>query len=59
METVVRRRAQSVLGRDMGRGGALKSAAGGAESLLSGALAMGLAYINRVKSTLGPAQRIW
>jgi len=40
----------------MGRGGA---AGGRSESLLSGALAMGLAYINRVKTNLGPAQKIW
>jgi hypothetical protein len=33
--------------------------ASGAESLLSGALAMGLAYINRVKTNLPPSQRIW
>lgn len=55
VETVVRRRAQAVLSRDMGRGGA---AGGRSESLLSGALAMGLAYINRVKTNLGPAQKI-
>ena len=62
VETVVRRRAAAVLGRDMGRGGAagaVRGSAAGAESLLSGALAMGLAYINRVKATLGPAEKIW
>lgn len=66
LETVVRRRAQAVLGRDMGRGGGAAGvlpggavrATSGAESLLSGALAMGLAYINRVKTALGPSQRI-
>lgn len=65
VETVVRRRAAAVLGRDMGRGGAAAGGglvrgggAGGAESLLSGALAMSLAYINRVKASLGPAEKI-
>ena len=56
----MRRRASAVLGRDMGGGGgggAVRGASG-AESLLSGALAMGLAYINRVKATLGPAERV-
>jgi len=53
VETVVRRRLKTVLSNDMSGVG---SAA--AESLLSGGLAMALTYINRVKSELGPTEKV-
>lgn len=34
------------------------SRAAGSESLLSGGLAMALTYINRVKSGLGPTEKV-
>ncbi|XP_023342456.1 general transcription factor IIH subunit 3 [Eurytemora carolleeae] len=53
VETVVRRRLKAVLSRDMNLG-----STAGAESLLSGGLAMALTYINRVKMNLSPAEKI-
>jgi len=53
LETTVKRKLKAVLDRDMsGVTGA------GSEPLLSGGLAMALAYINRVKADLGPAQKL-
>jgi len=53
VEVVARRRLKAVLARDM-----KMSRAAGSESLLSGGLAMALTYINRVKSGLGPTEKV-